>query len=356
MMRAVRRSTEFARVRDLPRRSYGERESAELASYVTDMLRRDVGTMALFPQQAIALKEAFENRGALVPLGVGKGKTLISLLLPRVLECSRPLLILPAKHVQKTQRALRELGRHFLLPRFLKIVSYEILGRVSGAQILDQYQPDLIIWSVTLESLAEKNAVQSPMIQPGDLLRLSARLGFSYSVANSQSSILLSFSDTRRTLSDWYRLQMYGFMWAATGIDQDYPLNPTPAQRDLEADTNFGGCPVEDYPCVQTLYEVLKEGIQTADGIPVWVVNEPMLVSSGLNSDVRYNFYYPRWVYDLYRSDMAGMAKESGWTYLDLWCLAPENEFTNSAIHLTPAGEQLLAERIAAEIESSLRP
>lgn len=238
-------------------------------------------------------------------------------------------------------------------------LGYPTLSVIKDYLILEKvlvYQPDLIIWSVTLESLARKNALQSPMIQPGDLLRLSAQLGFSYPVANSHSSILSPFSDTRRTLSDWYRLQMFGVMWAATGIDQDYPLNPTPAQRNLEADTNFEGCPVGDYPCVQALYEVLKAGIQTADGIPVWVVNEPMLVSSGLNSNVRYNFYYPRWAYDQYRSDMAALAQESDWMYLDLWNLAPENEFTNSAIHLTPAGEHLLAERVAAEIESSLRP
>jgi hypothetical protein len=82
----------------------------------------------------------------------------------------------------------------------------------------------------------------------------------------------------------------------------------------------------------------------------VLLVNEPMLVSSGKNSDLRYNFYYPRWAYDQYRQRMANQAVKNAWKYLDLWNLAPADEFTNSAIHLTPAGEALLAERVGESI------
>ena len=237
-------------------------------------------------------------------------------------------------------------------------LGYPTLSAIKDYLILEKaltFQPDLIIWSVTLESLAEKNAIQSPMIQSSDLQRFSTQFGFQYSPLQNQGSFLAFFSNTRRTISDWYRLQVYGFLWGATGVDQDYPLNPTPAQRDLEADTTFEGCSKGDYPCVHTLYDVLKTGVQKTGNVPVWIVNEPMLVSSGLNSDTRYNFYYPRWAYDRYRSDMMTLADESGWTYLDLWNLVPENEFTNSAIHLSPAGEKLLADDIAAQIESFLK-
>jgi len=188
------------------------------------------------------------------------------------------------------------------------------------------------------------------MIQPADLQRLSTQFGFPYSTDQNQDPVLASLTHARITLSDWYRLQMYGFMWAATGKDQDYPLNPTPAQRDLEADSSFEGCPEGSFPCVQALYDVLKTGVQSTLGTPIWIVNEPMLISSGMNSDLRYNFYYPRWAYDQYRSEMVVMAQESGWKYLDLWNLVPENEFTNSAIHMTPAGEALLVQRIASEL------
>ena len=35
------------------------------------------------------------------------------------------------------------------------------------------------------------------------------------------------------------------------------------------------------------------------------LVNEPMLISNGANSEIRYNFFYPRWAYDEYRSMLA---------------------------------------------------
>ena len=36
-------------------------------------------------------------------------------------------------------------------------------------------------------------------------------------------------------------------------------------------------------------------------------------------------------------------AANQGWDYLDLWNLVPADQFTNSAIHVTPAGEALLS-------------
>jgi hypothetical protein len=250
----------------------------------------------------------------------------------------------------RTQDGKRIVFYNLGYPTLSVLKDYLILGKVVN------YQPDMIIWSVTLESLAEKNAIQSPMIEPSDLERLSTQFDFSLPAVQNQSPLLTSFMDTRRTLSDWYRLQMYGFMWAATGIDQDYPLNPTPAQRDLEVDTTFEGCQENDFSCVHALYDVMKIGVKTANGVPVWIVNEPILESSGLNSDIRYNFYYPRWAYDQYRNDLDAIAKEMGWTYFDLWNLVPEDEFTNSAIHPTPAGEKLIADSLAKQIERYLNP
>jgi hypothetical protein len=43
-------------------------------------------------------------------------------------------------------------------------------------------------------------------------------------------------------------------------------------------------------------------------------------------------------------------AEANDWLYLDLWDLVPASEFTNSAIHLTPTGENLLAGQIARMI------
>jgi hypothetical protein len=83
----------------------------------------------------------------------------------------------------------------------------------------------------------------------------------------------------------------------------------------------------------------------------VLFVNEPMFISSGANSHIRYNFYYPRWAYDDYRAIMAGYMAQNGWGYVDLWDAIPAAEFTNSAIHLTPEGTAQLASILAQELE-----
>jgi hypothetical protein len=96
--------------------------------------------------------------------------------------------------------------------------------------------------------------------------------------------------------------------------------------------------------------DVLRAGIEMAGETPVLLVNEPMFVSQGENSDIRYNFFYPRWAYDDYRAIMAKHSKREGWRYVDLWDSVPSTEFTNSAVHMTPQGQALFAERVGEAI------
>jgi hypothetical protein len=93
--------------------------------------------------QAVALSELYDCAGALLPMGVGSGKTLVTFLAPRVLDSQRPLLLVPAKLVDKTEREHEKLQRDWLLPP-LRILSYEKLSRVSGADTLEAYRPDFI--------------------------------------------------------------------------------------------------------------------------------------------------------------------------------------------------------------------
>jgi hypothetical protein len=75
-----------------------------------------------------------------------------------------------------------------------------------------------------------------------------------------------------------------------------------------------------------------------------------MFTSTGENSDIRYNFYYPRWAYDDYRQLLSQKITTNGWNYLDLWDAIPRTEFTNTAVHLTPLGVKMLADKLAASI------
>jgi hypothetical protein len=146
----------------------------------------------------------------------------------------------------------------------------------------------------------------------------------------------------RRPLADLLRLQLYGVLWAATGIDQDIPSSYPQRTEDLPGDPGFHDLqpPLEDDDLA---FDVLEAGIALAGDAPVLVVNESMFVSQGAHSDIRYNFYYPRWAYDDYRRLMAEQSARQGWLYLDFWDAIPADQFTNTAIHMTPAGTRMFA-------------
>jgi hypothetical protein len=71
--------------------------------------------------------------------------TLLSLLLPVVLEARRPLVLLPAHLREKTIHEMADLAIHWRLASHVRIESYQSLGRVAAADLLEEYLPDLIV-------------------------------------------------------------------------------------------------------------------------------------------------------------------------------------------------------------------
>ncbi len=236
-------------------------------------------------------------------------------------------------------------------------LAYPTISLEKDVLVLDRalvYQPDLILWGLTLKAFPGMNPSPSPLLA-FNVDRLAQLLPASPAAAAVQEvSPFARLLDERRALADLYRHQLYGVPWAATGIDQDYNQIYEPAQRDFEADETFNGRAPFDL-AAELDFTPLRRGFELAGNTPLWLFNEPMLISTGNNSDIRYNFFYPRWAYDAYRPALAAEAQTQGWRYLDLWDLIPESEFTNSAIHLTPAGEQLLADRLARALQDALR-
>jgi hypothetical protein len=142
---SIRETRELSRILALPRRRLDDPAFDTLVPEMTELLRRPEGTMTLRRVQALALYEIATHRGGFCSVGVGEGKTLISLLAPFVLGAQRPLLLLPAGLVQKTDRDRDELARHWLIPTNIRLFSYEMLGREQAAAELDVYCPDLIV-------------------------------------------------------------------------------------------------------------------------------------------------------------------------------------------------------------------
>jgi len=141
----VERTDEFTRIWNIPRRVWTQAETDEAVRRMTDALKLPHGTMELFPIQAKALTEIGLYGGLLGPIPVGEGKTLISLLAPYVLEAKRPVLLLPAGLIEKTQREMLDLFKHWRIPRNIRMISIESLGRVGQANVLEAYTPDLIV-------------------------------------------------------------------------------------------------------------------------------------------------------------------------------------------------------------------
>lgn len=238
-------------------------------------------------------------------------------------------------------------------------LGYPTLSLTKDLMVLDMamaYQPDLVLWLVTLEAFPRQKQLSSPIVA-NNPQRVSALIQ-KYDLAldpNDPALVRPNFWERtivgqRRALADLIRLQLYGVLWAATGVDQEYPPDYPPAQRDLEADLAYQGWQPPSLPDGALAFDVLAAGITAAAPTPVLLINEPMLISTGANSEIRYNFFYPRWAYDQYQKMLSERSRQEGWSYLNLWDLLPEGEFTNSAIHLTPAGTARLVQQIAPHV------
>ncbi len=237
-------------------------------------------------------------------------------------------------------------------------LGYPTISLTKDLLILDEalrYEPDLIVWLVTLEALPREKQTFTPLVQhnPERTRALIAEYRLAIDPASPDfvepDFLERTLWGQRRPLADLLRLQLLGLAWGATGVDQYIPASYTPREEDLPADEDYYGLG-PDFTAADLAFDVLAAGVQRAGETPLLIVNEPMFISSGENSDIRYNFFYPRWAYDRYRALLAEEAARQGWQLADLWQAVSNDEYTNSAIHLTPAGEA----ELAAALESYL--
>ncbi len=246
-------------------------------------------------------------------------------------------------------------------------LGYPTLSVTKDLMILQEavarYQPDRILWLVTLEGLPRETQISSSPILANNAEKAVSLIEDNGLHLDPHDPALTSPSfwdktlvGARRPLADLMRLQFYGVLWGATGIDQTYPANYEPAARDLAPDTSFHGRKGPVLDTASLALDVLPAGVKMAGAVPVTFVNEPILVSQGKNSDLRYNFFYPRWAYDQYRTALSSLMQVNGWAYMDLWNLVDQKAFTNSAIHLTPAGESQLARAVGEGLVGECSP
>lgn len=218
-----------------------------------------------------------------------------------------------------------------------------------------RYHPDQIIWLTSLEAFPLDKQLDTPLVA-NNAVRMDSLIE-KYDLPldpRDPNLVRPDFWDRtlfgqRRNLADLLRLQLYGVQWTATGIDQIYPPYPAPQTDFADGDDKFHDLRPPLDPSALA-YDILAAGMNHSPA-PILLVNEPIMISDGVNSHIRYNFFYPRWAYDSFRDQLKVRAEAEGWKTLDAWNIVPSSEFTNSAIHLTPAGENLLAQTILAALQ-----
>lgn len=141
---AVPYSTEFARIGQLPVRTWSEEQILWCIEMMTQKLCF-TGQERLLPAQAVALYECAFLRGTFCPLVVSAGKTGISLLAPYAMGAKRPLILSTPSALKGSKNAAKKWRAHWAVPTFIKFESYNTLGRGTNKNFLEEYNPDLIV-------------------------------------------------------------------------------------------------------------------------------------------------------------------------------------------------------------------
>jgi len=214
-----------------------------------------------------------------------------------------------------------------------------------------QYEPDLIVWAVTLAAMTPERRLGHPLVHGnmGRLLKIQTEYGLDLVIPETSATARSNtFFGQRVGLKEFIRYELLGLMWNATGIDGALPDLAAVQRPELPDNMVYAGIhpPVLDRNALS--FDVIGVGIHMAGRTPVLLVNEPIYIQTdGAQTDIRYNFSYPRWIYDEYRRRLAAQAEQNNWKSLDIWDALPATEFTPDAdLHPTPEGEARLAEML----------
>jgi hypothetical protein len=141
MIPGVPYNGEFRRIEALPRRNWEDYDFN-----IQSLFAKDGCPIKLWPAQSAALWEIYQYHGALLPIGVGQGKALISLLAPVAMDAKRPLLIVPASLREQTIKyVIPKWDPYFKMHPRLKVIGYSELSLEENANLLYALKPDLII-------------------------------------------------------------------------------------------------------------------------------------------------------------------------------------------------------------------
>jgi len=212
-----------------------------------------------------------------------------------------------------------------------------------------EYDPDLIVWFVTLNTLISQRVNPFLVANQGRVAKVLDAYDISFKggrklVKKEPDFFEKTLIGQRSSLARQIKLQMLGIIWTATGADTN-TLSEEEDIPDFSVGDNprYQGMQPPDDIKDMLLFSALTAGRDIADPVPLLIVNEPIFISNGA---VRYNIPYPRWAYDQYHEAMTSQIQNAQWNYLDLWNAIPPEYFADAGLHLSASGERLLIEQI----------
>ncbi len=229
-----------------------------------------------------------------------------------------------------------------------------------------EYEPDMIVWLVSLLTLEAKNAETyfilphaeryTRLLETYDLAPLSLLEPLPEETFYDRTII-----GQRGRIRNILFVQAMGALWSATGVDYHEGFEESTGSPDLNVEANIDYekmLPDDDrseyFDLLRT--DIISAAHTMAGDVPVVLVNQPIFIASGLNSDVRYNDLYPRWIYDEYRTFFSAWTTQHQMIYLDRWDILPPADFADRNFHRNANGEKRFAEIIAPQLQQLTCP
>ncbi len=225
--------------------------------------------------------------------------------------------------------------------------------------ILDEamkYQPDLVLWFLTPAALDNAPSAIGTNAVLFDLNRtrlqhLTDDFGLQDWFAARMSVEpawwpWLAIRD-QDTLPVWLNTLLYPFTAPDLGLTRRrMGSEPIPATaRYTLGREGFDPMPNQTWQFLDMGRRLAEQG-----GAHLLLVNEPMLIGSGANSERNYNVEYERAFYDDYHKKLIEFVTGKGFLFADLWNVMPAAAFTDTPLHATAAGYAVLVDKIVPEL------
>jgi len=217
-----------------------------------------------------------------------------------------------------------------------------------------KYKPDLIVWGVTLRSLgySDQNASLFLPSQSDDALYLIHRYNLNLSTAILKPTTLWgqTLLVDRSNVKNLFIYQMDALPWIATGVDGNITSS---LQSQIGNDVDPKNISMLHSAAVSPdnlMLGVLNSADDLAAPAPILIVNEPIFIATGKNSQQYYDSFYPRPLYDQYRNILSDWAHSHRQPYIDVWDSVANYEFTDTPFHLSLSGEKQLASILSPAI------